>query len=336
MVTSTLFRRVRHALTLGAAGTLAIACVDDAPTSVRASSGRAAYEKSSSDAAAPSAVITALNTQLRATGAGYQIANAEISVAIDSAGWQGATTIFANDRTHLFGSTFVPSDPRRGGRANITYLVDQSDGLAISRNPVNGALFPLPNAVTEPEIDASMHAWETGPACHPPTVTKVADPGVDPDLIDNLVLGGAPGRSFADITHAGWLPSGFFNALATNGASFILGVTFTFVYIDGNGNPTDIDHDGLADVAFREIYYNRSFAWTPDATNNAAVDIQSVSIHESGHAYGLAHFGRVFEDDNGVIHYAPKSIMNAVYVSADRAIRGTDNASFCHIWANAQ
>jgi hypothetical protein len=36
----------------------------------------------------------------------------------------------------------------------------------------------------------------------------------------------------------------------------------------------------------------------------------------------------------GAVQFAPKAIMNAVYVFEDREIRGTDNASFRHIWAN--
>jgi hypothetical protein len=35
-----------------------------------------------------------------------------------------------------------------------------------------------------------------------------------------------------------------------------------------------------------------------------------------------------------VLQFAPKAIMNAAYVAEDREIRGSDNASFCHIWAN--
>jgi hypothetical protein len=66
------------------------------------------------------------------------------------------------------------------------------------------------------------------------------------------------------------------------------------------------------------------------------VDVQSVVTHESGHEYGLGHFGKVFLNNKGVIQYAPKAIMNAVYVSSFRDLTGTDNASFCQLWANAK
>ena len=38
----------------------------------------------------------------------------------------------------------------------------------------------------------------------------------------------------ADITHAGWLPGAFFDALLPSGSTFILGVTVPFVFIDPN------------------------------------------------------------------------------------------------------
>jgi hypothetical protein len=267
----------------------------------------------------------------------FALASAEISVAADSAGWQGATTLFANDRTHTLSSAFVPRDPRRGGSADITYIVDQSNELAVSRTAAN-VPFLLTKTQLEPEIDASMLRWQNQPSCGAPAVTKLTYTGADPDLIDGIVLGDASriGTPFADITQAGWLSRAFFDRLAPNGSSFILGVTFTFVFIDDNGVPTDIDHDGRDDVAFREIYYNQRFFWTADPTFAGAVDIQSVATHESGHAFGLGHFGKVFEDNKGVIQFAPRAIMNAVYVSSFRDLAGTDNASFCQLWANAK
>jgi hypothetical protein len=266
-----------------------------------------------------------------------ELASAEISVAADSAGWQGATTLFANNRTHTLSSAFVPRDPRRGGRADISYIVDESNELAISRTPAN-VRFNLTKTELEPAIDASMLRWQNQPSCGAPAVTKVAYTGADPDLIDGIVLEDPSriGTPFADITQAGWLSRTFFDRIAPSGSTFILGVTFTFVWTN-NGVPTDIDRDGRQDVAFREIYYNAGgFFWTTDPTFPGGVDVQSVATHESGHAYGLGHFGYVFRDNRGFIHYAPKAVMNAVYVSSFRDLVGTDNASFCQLWANAK
>ena len=285
---------------------------------------------------AVSPALAAMNDALAAAGhTGIRIDRAEIIVAGSAYGNQ-ATTLIASDRTHVLPLAFVENDTRRPSPPNtITYLVDKSDGLVLSFATPTGPVVVLPNAVTEPELDASMAAWGNM-NCNPPNIVKVADPGTDPDLIDGLVLGnpGAIGQNFADITHAGWLPAPFFNALVPNGANFILGVTLSFVFIDGNGDPTDVDGNGLADVAFTEIYYNRSFPWGAGG-NDANVDIQSVGIHEAGHAFGLGHFGKIFVKSNNTLQFAPKAIMNAAYVAEDRQIRGTDNGSFCQLWANS-
>ena len=46
-------------------------------------------------------------------------------------------------------------------------------------------------------------------------------------------------------------------------ASFILGATFALIFVDDNGIPTDVDRDGRADVAFREICNSQGRAiWT--------------------------------------------------------------------------
>lgn len=289
----------------------------------------------STDSAAYSPMLDALRQSLAADHPSVELASAKISVFGDSTGWTGVTTLIANDRTHVVDAQFVAGDARRHSGSDITYVVDQSDGAALSLDPVTGGVFVIDNSITEPAIDASMLTWQNGPKCVSVPVTKVADNGGNIDLIDDIVFGRPRGTPTADITHAGWLPSSFFNAIAPNGANFILGVTFSFVFVDANGNPTDVDHDGHADAAFREIYYNRSFPWsTVDGTVN--VDVQSVVTHESGHAFGLDHFGKVFIDNRGTIKYAPRSIMNAVYVSPFRQLTGTDNASFCQLWASSK
>jgi len=325
---------------LGAASSLVLAAacgVSDPTTATRALTPDAArFSASGSDAAgvAYSPELAAINDALRGSGqTGYAVAYAELLT--DTSGMATATTLIANDRTHLVSVQFAPSDPRRGGGSAISYLVDQSDGAALGWDPT-GNVALVPNSVTEPAIDASMATWRDAPRCGAPSITKLTDTGADPDLVDGLVLRdpGLIGSPAADITFAGWLPSSFFNLLAPNGASFILGVTFSFNFIDAAGNPTDIDHDGYADAAFREVYFNRSVPWGNDL-RPVNVDLESVIVHEAGHAYGLGHFGKVFLDHNGTLKYSPKAIMNAVYVSPFRTLTGTDNSSFCQAWANA-
>jgi matrixin len=336
-------RMVRSIALLGAGLALFAACRQTdstAPSRYLAVSGPSRSLSDASTAYSP--VLALANSALAAHGVtNVQLLKADIFVSTNVPGWNGATTIYANDRTHVTGAQFVLGDWRRGGQPYLTYLVDQSDGRALTIDPLTGAISIISNAVTEAEIDASMARWQTEPGCSAPPVQKVSDTGADPDIIDGLLFhdNSRVGTTLADITDAGWLPASFFEALVPGGSQFILGVTFSFVFVTGPeaGAPaTDIDHNGRADIAFSEIYYNRSFPWTADASNPTSVDIQSVVTHESGHALGLDHFGKIFLDNKGVLKFAPRAVMNAAYVSAFRDLTGTDNASFCQLWARVK
>ena len=131
-----------------------------------------------------SQTLANLNVALAKAGiANLRVDRAEMSVTRD--GVNAATTLIANDRTHQLNSQFVASDPRRGGFADLSYLVDQSDGRALSF--VNNAVVVLPNSVTEPVIDRGIHRWGDTTQCPSPALTKLADDGTDPDVVDDMV-----------------------------------------------------------------------------------------------------------------------------------------------------
>ena len=296
------------------------------------------------DSEAPrySAQLDELRQQSAASGTSdVTLAGAEYITT--PSGFDAATsqTVITNDRTHLTGWQFVPNDPRRGGRSSITYVVDQSDGSALTLL-ANNTVASIPNSSTEPVIDLTMTKWQTDTGCNGPAIVKVADSGANIDVADDLVFGRRPlGVPIADITHAGWINRNFFNVIAPGGANYVLAVAITWVFIDQNGDPTDIDNNGRYDLSFVEIYYNRGFGWSPlgEQENTQNIDIESLVQHESGHALGLDHFGRIFltRNDSEIddIHYAPRAVMNAVYVSTFRELTGTDKASFCRLWANS-
>lgn len=257
------------------------------------------------------AIGNTANAQLASGGYDFRLEYAEFLTDGGSSN-VGQTVFFNNRGNKQLTAHFVPGDPRRGGGSNITYTVDQTEGNADS----------LTQAQTNAAIGRAMSTWDNV-TCSTIPIDAVGNPGTDIGVIEFLNgLGGSP-FFFADLTHAGWLPAGI---LGPN----VIAVTFTFIWIDGLGNPTDIDNNGKADVAFREILYNDFFTWQI----NANIDVETVALHEAGHGLSQGHFGTAFvTSSNGALHFAPRAVMNAAYSGVQQAIDQTDNAGHCSIWA---
>lgn len=257
-----------------------------------------------------------VNTQLEAQGSDLRVGKIEWLTAAD--GDEVGRTVFFNDRGNKqLDFDWVAFDPRRTwnpSSAEISYVVDLSDGAT------DDGLTALD---TEAAIDRAMTTWDVTTNCSDLPIFKVADPGFDVDLIDGFLGFGGFGTPVADISHAGWVPPGIFGPN-------VLGVTFTLIFVDGAGNPTDIDGNGLIDVAIREIFYNDAFFWAVDGGN---IDVETVALHEAGHGLSQAHFGKLFRTDaNGKFHFAPRSVMNAGYTGPNRDLDSTDLAGHCSIW----
>lgn len=262
-----------------------------------------------------------LNEKLEAEGQNVRVALAEWITDING-GEVGKTIYFADIGNKQLASHWVPGDPNRDGRTDITWLVDQVDGT--------------PNGVSKPDansaIGRAMATWDNV-QCSTIPLEELPDYGYDWGYVQYLVgMGGLPGW-YADITHAGWLPGIFFDIIGGPGGSDnILGVTFTFIWVDDQtGEPTDMDNNGKNDVAFREIYYNDNFNWAIDAN----FDVESIALHEVGHGLSQAHFGKAFRTtSNGKLHFSPRTVMNAGYSGVQQELTGTDNAEHCSIWAS--
>jgi hypothetical protein len=317
--------RVPISLLAGAA--ILTACDQSTSPTDRTSETTPSFAKQSAPTGQVSPVLARANTRLAASGKrlhGKKFMLASAVYVTTGQGNQAGQTIFANDRVKQLPLDYVPGDPRRGGGINITYLVDQSDGAT-----ANG----LSSAATEGAIDRALATWEAV-RCSKLSIDKVADPGFDPDLVDGIFGIGGIGTPIADITHAGWAPAAFFDFVAPGGSGFILAVTFPFIFVDGAGNPTDINGDGKADTAFNEIYYNNAFAWGINTSTNP-FDVETVALHESGHGLSQAHFGKIFiTNSNGKAHFAPFAVMNAIISRQAQSLRGSDNGGHCSIWAN--
>ncbi len=189
----------------------------------------------------------------------------------------------------------------------------------------------LPATVTSAAIDRAMQTWE-GVECSTLGLFRVpSDPSISTGFVSALFGFGGSFDYVADLVHAGWLPADFFDLLAPDGSEFILGVTFTIIFTDDDGNPVDTDGNGKVDVAWREIYYNDAFLWA----DGNHYDVETIALHESGHGLSQAHFGKAFTtNSNGKLHFAPRAVMNAAYSGIQTEIKGSDNGGHCSNWAS--
>jgi hypothetical protein len=262
--------------------------------------------------------LDSLNASLAAEGEGVRVLQIEWMTSDEGDGEEAGNTVFAfNVGNQQLGADYVPFDPRRSWNISdsISYLVDQSDGATNDG---------LTNAQTEAAIDRAMTTWDLATTCSAAPMVKAEDTGVDADLIDFLLGFGAPGGEVADLVHAGWVPAGIF-------PNNVIGVTFTLVWIDNAGNPTDINQDGKSDVAWREIFYNDRFVWAI----NGNIDVETVALHEAGHGLSQGHFGQIFiTDANGKLHHSPRAVMNAAYGGVNQNLTGTDLSGHCSIWGD--
>jgi hypothetical protein len=248
---------------------------------------------------------------------GYAVLKAEYYTVAES-GQEGRTVYFRDVGNKQLDGDFVPA-LSLDGSTDVSYYIDQ-----------NRATADVPVDVSTNAITRAMTTWDN---------VRCSDLGMFGLPFDGRPTGfvaaivGFPQGSFAyvaDVLHAGWLPAAFFNLIAPNGSTFILGVTFDIVFTDAAGNPVDTDNNGKYDVAWREIYYNEAFTWR----DGAAIDIETVALHEAGHGLSQAHFGTAFlSPGNARLHFAPRAVMNAAYSGVQTQIRATDNAGHCSNWA---
>lgn len=227
----------------------------------------------------------------------------------------GNTVYFRNVGNKQLAGDFVP-DLALDGTSDISYYVDENRPSA-----------DISVGISTAAIDRSMASWENVD-CSNLGMTKVPYDGRATGFV-SLVFGyGGSTNYAADVTHNGWMPAGFFNLLAPGGSQFILGVTFTIVFTDDNGDLVDTDNNGKYDVAWREIYYNDNFGWN----DGSRFDIETISLHEAGHGLSQGHFGMAFANKSG-LHFAPRAVMNAAYSGVQTEIDGTDKGGHCSNWA---
>jgi hypothetical protein len=324
------------------------------PTMSASSSTRALTASGAEEAIAGSEALTQLNARLAATGAKVRVAKAELLMDANSWNGVGATILVPMDRARGYGAEWVPGDPRRDGRIGVTYALGSSHpGVA---QTFDGSATPVvvSPAQLDAQIEEGMSAWRAERCSAPITRVPVAA-GTDPDLFDDYFRAVAAGTQAtfepsanyvqaADIIQGGWQPASFFRAIAGGvSGNSIIGITLTLTYYGDDNKPTDIDGNGKEDIGISEIFYNNRFAWTAHGTLGS-MDFYSIITHETGHALGLNHFGKLFVSSHDAadgiqladVKYAPYALMNAAYITGRNEIGGTDRSSFCQIWSYAK
>lgn len=222
---------------------------------------------------------------------------------------------------------FVYGDPRRaafnGGHPGVTYAVNTG--------------FPSDDANLQDQVgwlQRSVAIWDAADCADLTLRMNSIPPGQRGVIALFLQTGIIPLTWTADVTQVGFLGAGTIFPPGTG----TLAVTYTLMWEDRFGNLTDIDGNGKADLALREIYYNDQYEWADNGVDGRQpdgiryFDFPTVAVHEVGHGFSAAHFGSIgLKDDHLVAE--PRAVMNAVYGGVLRELTGRDLGAHCSNWA---
>ena len=270
------------------------------------------------------AKMEAINRNLRARG---------LSLAVEEIDFFTIGGERPSNRIHAQPFRWVAFDARRLAQGNdITYLV------ATNRATTESGLTA---ARTTAAIVRALNTWNADEAVTPDIVQR-AYPGGDVTIFDEQVDAAAgtrfddfknqPGNPFAaDIVNAGWLARAYFETVGgPGGGRGILAFSVTFIFLNDDGSPADIDGDNRLDTALNEVYYNNTFGdphsdranrpWGIDI-GGLGIDVETVGLHENGHSLGLGHFGP-----------PPDAVMNPVYAGIRQLPFSADDAGMSAVW----
>jgi hypothetical protein len=203
---------------------------------------------------------------------------------------------------------WVRADARRGTQGiGLTLLVDHTWAESGA-----GGVDP---AVLDDAVTRAARTWRLDSCLASNPLRGAIHPGGDVTVFDYLLGTGPFGDPFAaDIVVAG--PASGMDGIFTDD---FLAFAVTFVFVGPDGEPTDVDRNGFLDTALSEVYLNPAIDWTLPATAGG-VDLETVLLHELGHALGLGHFGS-----------PPESVMTPVYAGERRELFPIDHAALCLI-----
>lgn len=242
----------------------------------------------------------------------------------------GVTFYFKEVGNKQLDSDFAPNDPRNGTGHSVPYIIDGVE---------QGTLSGMEPGETIGATVSAMTTWDQISCSSGLDIPLLGVLPFDIGFVQYLEgFGGYNGYLAGGILFGGILPPEFFEAIGgPGGGNGILGVTFTFVWTDDDGNLTDINGDKKYDVAIKETYLNDFFHWVDnpdDQIGEGGYDFETVVLHEAGHGLCQEHFGKAFRSGNGKLHFSPAALMNPIYSVANREVTKTDLAGHCSIWAD--
>jgi len=104
----------------------------------------------------------------------------------------------------------------------------------------------------------------------------------------------------------------------------------SFIFLNDDGSPSDINGDNYLDTALNEVYYYDTFGDPrDDRVGNPwgidillpGIDVETVALRENGHSLGLGHFGP-----------PPDAVMNPVYAGIRHVPLSPDDAGMSAVW----
>ncbi|UXP32270.1 hypothetical protein N6H18_18180 [Reichenbachiella agarivorans] len=269
-------------------------------------------------------IKTTLNNTLFA-GSNIQVKDVHTFKTIDA-----VTTVETVDQQFqsTLTSRWVPGDVNRDWNGDGD--LDDIDWVSFYPFAVANELYDA-----EPIYRSMYSKWQNDGYCN---TVKIDEMPYDfamgnPSLILDFGLP-STGNPIADISVVGFLPASIFEAVL--GAENILGVAFSFVFVDDNGDPIKSTR-GKEDKAYTEVWFNDGFTWAEGA-GLGVIDLESVILHEFGHTLNLGHFGvlQVLTDtETGATDYVyqPVNTMNALYIGEARNFLGpNDKGNYCEAW----